>query len=75
MEDLAGCATDDLTGWSEREGGEVKRYPGALEGFEVSKDEAEALIMAARVKAGWIDEAELAARAEEAEEVAEEPQA
>src|SRR3954471_13047767 len=30
VEDLAGCATDDLVGWTERqEGGEPTRYPGA----------------------------------------------
>jgi len=57
VEDLAGCATDDLTGWTERQDGELKRFPGALEGFEMSREEAEALIMAARVKAGWVEEA------------------
>src|SRR2546430_730806 len=28
VEDLAGCATDDLFGWSERKDGETTRYPG-----------------------------------------------
>jgi len=56
VEDLAGSATDDLLGWTERQGGETKRYPGALEGFQLSKEEAEGLIMQARLKAGWIDE-------------------
>ncbi|MCL2716201.1 MAG: transcription termination factor NusA [Alphaproteobacteria bacterium] len=61
VEDLAGCATDDLTGWSERkEGGEQTRHAGALEGLEVSRDDAEALIMQARIRAGWISEADLA---------------
>ena len=55
VEDLAGSATDDLLGWSERKDGEVKHFPGALEGFAVSKEEAEALVMQARLKAGWID--------------------
>jgi N utilization substance protein A len=31
------------------------RYKGALDGFEISRAEAEAMIMAARVKAGWIE--------------------
>src|SRR6266498_121074 len=60
VEDLAGCATDDLFGWSERKDGETVRYPGALEGFDLSRDDAEALIMQARVKAGWIKEEDLA---------------
>jgi N utilization substance protein A len=67
VEDLAGCATDDLIGWSERKDGEVTRHAGALEGFPIEKEEAEAMIMQARVKAGWVDETALAP--------AEEPQA
>ncbi|MCL6646482.1 MAG: transcription termination factor NusA [Dehalococcoidia bacterium] len=58
VEDLAGCSTDDLLGWSERKDGETVRQPGILEGFELTREEAEALIMQARVKAGWIEEAE-----------------
>jgi N utilization substance protein A len=68
VEDLAGCATDDLVGWTERKDGETQRHAGFLEGFDLDRDAAEALIMQARVKAGWIDEAALApAQAEEAE--------
>src|SRR6202030_3130095 len=33
VEDLAGCATDDLAGWTERKDGESKREPGILDGF------------------------------------------
>ncbi len=61
VEDLAGSATDDLLGWTERQNGETKRFSGALEGFQISKEEAEALIMQARLKAGWIDEIPVAA--------------
>jgi N utilization substance protein A len=68
VEDLAGCATDDLTGWTERKDGESKREPGFLDGLEVGRDEAEALIMQARVKAGWVTEAEIAPPAEDAAE-------
>jgi transcription termination/antitermination protein NusA len=60
VEDLAGCATDELTGWSERKDGENVRHAGILDGAELSREEAEALIMQARVKAGWISEADLA---------------
>jgi transcription termination/antitermination protein NusA len=59
-EDLAGCATDDLTGWTERKDGESKHEPGFLDGLDVSREDAEAMIMQARVKAGWVTEAEIA---------------
>ncbi len=55
VEDLAGCATDDLVGWTERKDGETIKQKGYLDGFEVSRADAEAMIMAARVKAGWIE--------------------
>jgi N utilization substance protein A len=65
MEDLAGCATDDLFGWSERKNGETTRYPGILDGFDLSRDDIEALIMQARIKAGWVKEEDLAASPQE----------
>ncbi len=60
LEDLAYSATDDLLGWTERKDGEVTRFEGALSGFELSREEAEAIVMAARVKAGLVSEADLA---------------
>jgi transcription termination/antitermination protein NusA len=57
VEDLAGCATDDLVGYVEGRGAEAVRTPGYLDGFEVSRADAEGMIMAARVKAGWIEAA------------------
>jgi len=63
IEDLAGCATDDLVGWTERKNGETTKIAGFLDGIEMSREEAEAMIMDARVKAGWIE-----AAAETAEE-------
>jgi N utilization substance protein A len=66
VEDLADCATDDLSGWTERKDGETTKHPGVLDGLEVSREDAEALIMQARVKAGWISEADLAPKTEEA---------
>src|SRR5207248_1867279 len=66
--DLAGCATDDLVGWTERkEGGEPTKHPGILDANEISRDDAERMIMQARVIAGWITEADLAKQAETAE--------
>ena len=70
VEDLAGCATDDLAGWSERKDGETTRNKGILDGFDISREDCEAMIMQARVQAGWITEADLA-KAPEAEEVQE----
>jgi len=67
LEDLAGCATDDLLGYYETgKDKERTRIPGALEGFGLGQDEANAIIMKARVKAGWIEESDLAS--EEAED-------
>jgi transcription termination/antitermination protein NusA len=68
VEDLAGCATDDLVGWSERKDGETTKHPGILDGFDLSRDEAEALIIQARLKAGWITEEDLQAAAQPSEE-------
>jgi transcription termination/antitermination protein NusA len=67
VEDLAGCATDELSGWSERKDGENIRHPGALDGFELSREEIDGVIMQARLKAGWITEADLAPPPAEAE--------
>jgi N utilization substance protein A len=57
LEDLAGCATDDLIGYFETgKDKERVRVPGALDSFSLSSDEANAIIMKARVKVGWIEE-------------------
>ncbi|BAQ48452.1 MULTISPECIES: transcription termination factor NusA [Methylobacterium] len=71
VEDLAGCATDDLVGYTEGRGPEAVRHAGFLDGFELSRTEAEAMIMAARVHAGWVE----APPAEEAEEGSEDEHA
>ena len=72
LEDFAGCVTDDLTGWFETVERRRVRQEGILDGFDVSADEAENLIMAARVAAGWITQEELdAQRAAEAAALAE----
>ena len=68
VEDLAGCATDDLVGWTERKDGETTKHAGFLDGSDISRDEAEALIMAARVKAGWIEATPAPAEDEPAEQ-------
>ena len=60
VEDFAGYAVDDLVGWKERKDGETKVFPGVLANHAVSRDDAEQMVMAARLKAGWITEADLA---------------
>ena len=55
VEDLAGLVPDDIRGWYEAKGGERVREPGLLETFNLSAEDAEALIMRARVAAGWIE--------------------
>ena len=70
VEDLADCATDDLAGWSERKDKETVRHDGILDSFGLSKNQIEDVILAARVKAGWIEEADLAPEPSEDEEAA-----
>ncbi|MBL4647061.1 MAG: transcription termination/antitermination protein NusA, partial [Rhizobiales bacterium] len=60
VEDLGYCAVDDLVGWSERKDGEVTRFDGVFNPAEMSRAEAEALIMTARLKSGLITEEDLA---------------
>ncbi len=71
MDDFAGCAADDLVGWSERKDGETVRFDGLFTGLDVSRADAEQMVVAARLAAGWITEEDLAA-AEAEEEAAEE---
>ncbi|MBX3573299.1 MAG: transcription termination/antitermination protein NusA [Mesorhizobium sp.] len=69
VEDFAGYAVDDLVGWKERKDGETKTFAGILGEFGVSRAEAEQMVLAARLQAGWITEDDLAG--EEVEEDAE----
>ncbi len=69
IEDFAGYAVDDLVGWKERKDGETKTFAGVLGDFGVSRAEAEQMVLAARLQAGWITEDDLAG--EEADEDAE----
>jgi N utilization substance protein A len=77
VEDLAGLVPDDLRGWFESKNGERVRQPGALETFSLSPEDAEGLIMRARVAMGWIEapaEPEVAADPEVEAAIAEEVQ-
>jgi N utilization substance protein A len=73
LEDLADCATDDLTGWTERKkekDAEPVRHKGILDGFDVDRQDAEAMIMSARVLLGWIKPEDLVPAVEDVEEIA-----
>ncbi|MBO6728841.1 transcription termination factor NusA [Maricaulis sp.] len=73
VEDLAGLVTDDLRGWFETKNGERVREPGILEDYNLSADDAEMMIMRARVVAGWISEEDLPVREVEEEVVEDAP--
>ena len=55
VDDLAGMVPDDLRGYFENKNGERVREPGILESFNMSPEDAEALIMRARIAMGWIE--------------------
>ncbi|MDW3180566.1 transcription termination factor NusA [Roseobacter sp.] len=70
LEDFATCADWELAGgWTTIDGERVKD-DGVLEPFDVSLEEAQDLIMTARVMLGWVDPADLEADAEEELEAA-----
>ncbi len=55
LDDFAGLIGEDLRGWFETKNGERVREPGVLEQFELTPEAADALILNARIAAGWID--------------------
>ena len=59
VEDLADLATDEVRGGYEVQNGERVKVAGVLESFNLSQEDAEMLILQARVAAGWIDASEL----------------
>ncbi|MGL1922134.1 MAG: transcription termination factor NusA [Hyphomicrobiales bacterium] len=67
VDDFAGCASDDLVGWTERSGGETIKEKGYFDGLTIDRETAEAMIIEARIQAGWIEaEPEVAEEEEEA---------
>ena len=72
LEDFATCADWELAGGWTTVNGERVKDEGLLEKFEMSLEEAQHLVMTARIQLGWVDPSELAgAPEEEAEEEAE----
>ncbi|MBO9473195.1 transcription termination/antitermination protein NusA [Shimia sp. R10_1] len=68
LEDFATCADWELAGGWTSVNGERVKDDGILEPFDVSLEEAQDMVMTARVVLGWVDPAELEADAEEGEE-------
>lgn len=58
LEEFAGYAADDLIGWAELKDGKKVEYPGVLSKFNLSKTEADQMILQARLLCGWIDQSE-----------------
>ncbi len=75
VEDLAGLVPDDLRGWYETRGEERVREPGILDAFGLTPEDAEALIMRARVAMGWVEPEPEPEYAEEEGEPEGEPEA
>jgi transcription termination/antitermination protein NusA len=71
LEDFATCADWELAGgWTTVNGQRVKDE-GVLEKFDMSLEEAQHLVMTARVMLGWVDPSELAQTSDADEEEAE----
>jgi N utilization substance protein A len=67
LEDFATCADWELAGgWTTVKGERVKDE-GILEKFDVSLEEAQNMVMTARVMLGWVDPTELEGDADEAD--------
>ena len=60
LEDFATCADWELAGGWTVENGERKKDDGVLEPFGISLEEAQEMVMTARVSLGWVDPEELA---------------
>jgi N utilization substance protein A len=65
LEDFATCADWELAGGWTTVNGERVKDEGILEKFEMSLEEAQTLVMTARVQLGWVDPEELATASDE----------
>ncbi len=75
LEDFATCADWELAGGWTTFNGERHKDEGLLEKFEMSLEEAQTLVMTARIQLGWVDPAELEASEEDVDGEAEEAEA
>ena len=67
LEDFATCADWELAGGWTTVNGARHKDEGVLEKFDVSLEEAQTLVMTARVMLGWVDPTEMGAADEEEE--------
>ncbi|OIP86840.1 MAG: transcription termination/antitermination protein NusA [Rhodobacterales bacterium CG2_30_65_12] len=67
LEDFATCADWELAGGWTTENGERKKDDGILEKFDMNLEEAQNLVMTARIQLGWVDPADLVTDADEGE--------
>ncbi len=67
LDDFATCADWELAGGWTTVNGERVKDEGLLEKFDVGLEEAQNMVMTARIQLGWVDPAELEAEAEELE--------
>jgi N utilization substance protein A len=75
LEDFATCADWELAGGWTTTNGERTKDEGTLEPFDMTLEEAQHLIMTARVLLGWVDPAELEPDVEEDDAIDEEAEA
>ncbi|AKO98585.1 MAG: transcription termination factor NusA [Marinovum algicola] len=68
LEDFATCADWELAGGWTTANGERVKDDGLLEPFEVSLEEAQGLVMTARVELGWVDPADLETAEDDSED-------
>ncbi|GHD98444.1 transcription elongation factor NusA [Defluviimonas sp. 20V17] len=71
LEDFATCADWELAGGWTTVNGERVKDEGVLEKFDMSLEEAQHLVMTARIQLGWVDPEELADDEDGADEAAE----
>ena len=71
VEDFATCADWELAGGWTTVNGERVKDEGILEKFDMSLEEAQNLVMTARIQLGWVDPTELEAAGSETDEEAE----
>jgi transcription termination/antitermination protein NusA len=68
LEDFATCADWELAGGWTTDGGQRVKDDGILEPFGMTLEEAQEMVMTARIQLGWVDPDELASDEEEASE-------
>ncbi|MBQ4823288.1 MULTISPECIES: transcription termination factor NusA [unclassified Leisingera] len=72
LEDFATCADWELAGGWTNDGGERVKDDGILEPFGMTLEQAQDMVMTARIMLGWVDPAELEEDAAEDEDTGEE---